>query len=196
MGSQRTWQRQSVLLYAAVGLIAALLLAGCSTLKLETGRLASKSEVTKAERLQSAGRFSQAMDELRQAIERSPDEPPGDLASYRLGILMLHPDNPARDTRQALESFRRVRRMFPDSPYAQTSEVWIHLIRDLHQARQQEATSRQKLSEAREALSRARQDVRNLREQFEAFKRIDLESNSKRVLPDSEQEPDSSSGGQ
>jgi hypothetical protein len=158
--------------------------AGCAAITSQYNRLEAISQLNAADQLQRAGRFSQAMGQLQAVCERSADKPPADRALYRIGVLLLHPVNPNQDPAEALATFRQLCRSFPDSPYADTAGVWIGVLHQLQQAWRREARSRKQLAEAQEQLCRLRRDIRSLEQQFEAFKRIDLESSTRRMLPD------------
>ena len=51
-------------------------------------------------------------------------------ALFNIGVIYAHNGYPKRDYQKSLEHFRRLVRIFPQSPFAGWAKIWIGIIQD------------------------------------------------------------------
>ena len=56
--------------------------------------------------------------------------PPGDEALFNIGLIYAHYGYPKRDYKKSLDLFKRLVKMFPQSPLAGQAKLWIGILQE------------------------------------------------------------------
>lgn len=100
-------------------------------------QFASQTGNAHLQRIQSFLRrddFDGALRENQKVLAHTPRQPPADAALFSTGLLYAHYANPKRDFKRAHFFFTRLKREFPDSPFAEEAKIWTSLLETLERA--------------------------------------------------------------
>jgi hypothetical protein len=95
------------------------------------------------------------------------DRPPADAANYYIGLIHAHPQNPKRDRHKALAAFNRVVAGFPESPWLEQSKIWIGVLSEAEESKQEIERSKQLIEKTRQEAERSRQEAERSRQEAE-----------------------------
>lgn len=197
MGGKRNGRRQ----YVCFCLALLIFCGGCSLFQ-EASRHRQMSEALAAGHDHLIhGDFDGSVRSYRSVLTTAQGKPPADVASYQLGLVYAHPDNPQRDLQKALKFFSHVVSAYPESPWAEQARVWQGLLKETQESRQEiekarraiakskeeieqnrEAIekSKQEIEKSRSALEKTRQEIEKSRQVIEKSKQVDIEIDQKR----------------
>ena len=99
--------------------LALLILSGCSLLQDWREQRQIHASMLQGQNLFLQGDYEAASKKYREAIASAGLQAPADAASYNIGLIYAHPNNPKRDNLRAIESFRQVISHYPDSPWVE-----------------------------------------------------------------------------
>jgi TolA-binding protein len=95
------------------------------------------------------GDFEGALRENQEVLARFPQNPPGDVALFNMGLIHVHYANPKKDIGWALHFFSRLVKEFPESPRAEEAKIWIGMLETMEKTRQIDIEIEQKKRELR-----------------------------------------------
>jgi outer membrane protein assembly factor BamD (BamD/ComL family) len=105
-------------------------LAGCATLEdMEAKRETPEYFIT-AQKLLDQGDYEGALRENEKVLSLYDNIPPGDEALFNLGLIYAHYGYPKRDYKKSLDLFKRLVKMFPQSPLAGQAKLWIGILQE------------------------------------------------------------------
>ena len=106
MGSKRTWKGQHVFFYIACCLILIFIFNGCANFSSFYPNKAGQRDkyIANAAKLMEKGDYRASLDEAEKALSLFPKSLE-DKALFQLGLLYIHPENPQRNYKKALEYF-------------------------------------------------------------------------------------------
>jgi tetratricopeptide (TPR) repeat protein len=186
--SGRTWQQ----IYLCLALLASL--SGCSLYHdLEREKMV-QGILTSGDQLLRSGDFDGSLRAFKGVTEMARDQVPADRAWYMMGIVYLHPDNPTRDRQNALDSFERVVKEFPNSSWSEQARVWITVLNEaeaskrdfeksqelIELARQESERQRLALEKSQQEVEKSRQELERTRQIIEKSRQVDIEIEEKR----------------
>ncbi|HVO92087.1 MAG TPA: hypothetical protein VMT22_04570 [Terriglobales bacterium] len=141
------------------------------------------------------------MKAFQQVLTLAQDQPPADVASYNIGLVYAHPQNPDRDREKAIASFTRVVGSFPNSPWAAPAKIWIGVLKESEEQQREVAKSqklieksqqeveenrlamekiKQEIEKTRLELEKSKQEVEKSKQMIEKSKQVDMEIERKR----------------
>ena len=85
-----------------------LFLSGCSLLRDWREQRQVRDSMLQGHSLFVNGDYDGAFAKYREALVLAGDHTPADAAVYNIGLIYAHPNNPKRDNRKAMESFKKV----------------------------------------------------------------------------------------
>jgi outer membrane protein assembly factor BamD (BamD/ComL family) len=182
MGKEQTRQRKRFLFYFACGLLAVLILDGCSSISEHRRKVQAYNYLDNAKELMERGYTWQAINEQEKARELFPAKPPGDRILYEMGLLLIDPRNQNRDYNKSLEIFQQLIRVFPQSRYRYEAENWRFIISILIESLNRIEKDKCEITTLHNKLLNKDKIIHGLREQRKKMKQIDLELNKKREL--------------
>lgn len=159
MGEKPARRGKHLFLYCA-GIIAILLSGyGCAVTSNIQKRVQGQNHMDLAQDYFVKGDYEAALNEYEKAAVLFPEKAPGDSALFQMGIAWVHPGNPDRNYKNALECFQKIVSDFPDSPHRERAEAW---------------------SAAIEEVTRNRRKIKDLEEQLDILKEIDISTEKKK----------------
>jgi tetratricopeptide (TPR) repeat protein len=144
MGRERRGTRQC-LYFCTVGLIMVMLAACCPPVRMSSMTAAEErsADLQSVQQLLGQDDFEGALQGTQQVLDLSPQDPPGDAALFKLGLIHVHYANPKKDYKKALEFFTRLAEEFPESQHTEDARVWADLLQAMEVKEEQESLSRQ-----------------------------------------------------
>lgn len=183
-----TWQQ----VYFCLALL--IFVSGCSLFDDIERRHIVRNALASGDQLLVSGDFAGSLKAYASVTKIAGDQAPADAAWYKMGIVYLHPRNPSKDRHQAIESFERVSRGFPESMWAEQARVLVGVLneaessdRDLEkskelieESRQEAERSRQALEKSQQEIEKSRQELERTRQIIEKSRQVDIEIEEKR----------------
>jgi outer membrane protein assembly factor BamD (BamD/ComL family) len=105
-------------------------LAGCATLKEMEAKRETPEYFITAQKLLDQGDYEGALRENEKVLSLYDNIPPGDEALFNLGLIYAHYGYPKRDYKKSLDLFKRLVKMFPQSPLAGQAKLWIGILQE------------------------------------------------------------------
>lgn len=147
------------------------------------------------------GRYDASLKDFQNVLASAHDQPPADAATYNIGLVYAHPQNPQRDRQKAIASFNRVIARFPNSQLAEPAKIWIGVLSESEERQQEIARSKeeiekshqeseqsrlaiekakQELEKTRLELEKSKQEIEKSKQMIEKSKQVDMEIEQKR----------------
>jgi outer membrane protein assembly factor BamD (BamD/ComL family) len=105
-------------------------LAGCATLKEMEARRETHNYFVTAQKLLDQGDYEGALRENQKVLSLYNNVPPGDEALFNAGLIYAHYGYPKRDYQKSLDHFKRLAKVFPQSPFAGQAKLWIGILQE------------------------------------------------------------------
>jgi len=157
LGRKRNRTREH--LYFFIACVTFMSLAGCATLKeMEVKREARKSLVM-AQKLLDQGDYEGSLRENQKVLSLYESTPPGDEALFNAGLIYAHDGYPKRNYQKSLDHFKRLVKVFPESPFTQQVKIWIRVLQE---------------------NQRLNREIEELNETIKKSKRVDIEVDEKK----------------
>ena len=122
----RTW----MYLYLSIACMIFISLAGCATLKEMEAKRETREYFITAQKLLDQGDYEGALRENEKVLSLYDNIPPGDEALFKLGLIYAHYGYPKRDYKKSLDLFKRLVKMFPQSPLVEQAKLWIGILQE------------------------------------------------------------------
>jgi tetratricopeptide (TPR) repeat protein len=141
MGRKRVWTGKYF--YICFAILICLLLSQCAAIDRSPllQSLLPQDEawrhLVQAERLLAQDDYHAALEENQKALSLSPDGPPGGQALYNMGLIYAHPGNPKRDYAKSIAFLDRLIKEYPQSPQLEQAKVWVGVLRENEELRQE-----------------------------------------------------------
>jgi len=147
------------------------------------------------------GDYAASLRAFQKALEMAQEQPPADAATYGIGLVYTHPQNPNKDRQQAIGSFNRVIAKFPASPWAAPAQIWIEVLNEAENSKQEieksklvieksnqeieknrlvVEESKQEIEKARLELEKSKLEIEKSKQMIEKSKQVDMEIEQKR----------------
>ena len=172
--------------------VALLILSSCSVVSESSRQREMRDALAAGNSLLSQGNFDASLDMFQKVLVTAQDKPPADLAAYSIGLVYAHPQNPKRDLQKAMRSFDRIIRAYPKSAWVEQSKVWVGVLNDTKEAKQEAERAKQELEQSRVeteknrlAIEKSKQEIDKSRLELEKTKQ-EIEKN-KQVIEKSKQ---------
>ena len=134
-------------------------LAGCATLReMEAKRETRKYFIT-AQKLADQGDYEGSLKENQKVLSLYDNVPPGDEALFNAGLIYAHYGYPKRDYQKSLDHFKRLVKVFPQSPFAGQAKMWIGILQE---------------------NERLKREIEELNKTINKSKRVDIEIDEKK----------------
>ena len=171
-----------------------IFICGCSALDDLRRREELREALVHGNQLLLQGDFENSLKVFENVAAMAQRQPPADLATYNIGLVYAHPQNPNKDRRKAIGSFEQVTALFPESPLAGQAKIWMGVLSEAEESRlevkrsraiielsQQEVErSRQELEKSKQEIERSRQEIERNKQIIERSRQVDIEIEEKR----------------
>lgn len=167
MGRKRNRKRKHLLFYLIPLLI--LFSAGCALWE-QIGRESDwKERLALGQQYRDEGKYAQALQVFKGLAADYPQTPPGDLALKETAALLIHPGQPQKKIREALDTWWKLLKNYPHSPYAAEARSWISILTEyvnlqaqLEKEKQQLLQAKTQAEECRARVEEYKQDQKNV----------------------------------
>jgi hypothetical protein len=106
--------------------------------------------------------FEAVIDEAQRILSSDESESRGDVALFALGIVYAHPENPAKNSTDAIGFFARLIDEYPHSRWSVQAGIWLALLKD----QQELAGSNERLQAENATLDRANKKLKDEQDSF------------------------------
>lgn len=131
MGKKRGKQGKYIFLYGACLLAFLLSTTGCTAALNFQKEWQGRRQLKSAESYLDQKDFERALDAYARVADAFPDDEPGDIALFQIGVLWAHPENPERDYEKAHEYFQRFMEKFPPGAANEEKKVLAGVVDEL-----------------------------------------------------------------
>jgi tetratricopeptide (TPR) repeat protein len=139
--------------------ITLLILSGCSLLSDWREQRQSRELMLQGHSLFIYGDYEGASDKYREAMILAHPHVPADAASYNIGLIYAHPNNPQRNNQKAIELFSKVIIDYAESPWVEQAKIWVGVLRQAERSAQEAEITREAIEQSKQAVERSRQDA-------------------------------------
>jgi len=174
---------------------------GCALFDESNQRQRLRETLASGQQQLLSGDYEGSLKSYERVIAIAENQPPADMATYNVGLVLAHPLNPKNDRPKAITAFNRVIATYPDSVWAEQARVWINVLneaeetkRELAKTKQLAAKSQEESERSRQAaeksklevdksrleLDKSRQEIDKMKQMIEKSKQIDIEIEKKR----------------
>jgi len=105
-------------------------LASCAMLKEMEAKRETREYFITAQKLLDQGDYEGSLKENQKVLSLYDNVPPGDEALFNTGLIYAHYGYPKRDYQKSLDHFKRLVKVFPQSPFAGQAKIWIGLLQE------------------------------------------------------------------
>src|SRR5262245_30421482 len=175
--------------------------AGCGLLQESSRERQLRDALSSGNSLLARGDYDGSLKVFQNVLAQTQDRPPGDAATYNIGLVYAHPNYGKRNIQKAIGSFNSVIARYPDSPWAEQAKIWVGVLSESEESKQQvEASKRvveksmQEVEKNRQALEKSKleieksrlelekskQEIEKTRQVIEKSKQVDIEIEQKR----------------
>ncbi len=128
MGRNRS--RKGEYLYFCVACIIFISLGGCATLKEMEAKRETHGYLIEAQKLLDEGDYEGSLKQNQKVLSLYDNVPPADEALFNAGLIYAHYGNPKRDYQKSLDHFKRLVKLFPQSPFAGQAKILIGILQE------------------------------------------------------------------
>jgi tetratricopeptide (TPR) repeat protein len=90
----------------------------------------TRKDFIMAQKLLDQGDYEGSLKENQKVISLYGNVPPGDEALFNGGLIYAHGGYPKRDYQKSLDYFKRLVKVFPQSPFAGQAKIWIGILQE------------------------------------------------------------------
>ena len=134
-------------------------LACCATLKEMEARRDTREYLITAQKLMDQGDYEGSLKENQKVLSLYDNAPPGDEALFNTALIYAYNGYSKKDYQKSLDHFKRLVKVFPQSPFAGQAKIWIGILQE------------------NERLSR---EIEELNKALEKSKQVDIEIDEKK----------------
>ena len=175
MGRKRTRSRKYIY-FSITGLILLLFL-GCTSLERVKINIMEREEgdqyLLHSQKLLYQGDYEGALRECQKVLSLLSPRSPNDKALFNMGLIYAHPENPKKDYRKSLDSFKKMAKDYPQSPLVDQAKIWMGVLLENEKLNQ----TNEKINQRNEKLN---QVIEKLNQVIERSKQVDIEIEEKK----------------
>ena len=136
----------------------------------------------------ASGDFSTSITENREILNRFPQKY-GDHALYAMGLIYAYPEYPDANYETSKNFFNKLIREYPKSVFKSQAAIWISLLNQILENGHEIDKKNKKITLLKNALKAQEKKIRDLLNQIESLKEIDLgiEEKKRKILPENGQ---------
>ena len=174
---------------------------GCSLFDESNRRQQLRETLASAQQQLLRGDYEGSLKSFERSVAIAQNQPPADMATYSMGLVLAHPRNPKNDRPKAIIAFNRVITSYPNSVWAEQARAWISVLNEAEEAKRELAKTKQlaaksqeesersrqeaeksklELDKSRLELDKSRHEIDKMKQMIEKSKQIDIEIEKKR----------------
>ncbi len=172
----RTWKY----LYLPLACMTFVSLIGCVALKEMEAKGTSREHLIRAQTLLDRGDYEGSLKENQKALSLYDNIPPGDEALFNTGLIHAHYAYPKRDNQKALDNFKRVVKLFPQSQFARQAKIWMGILQDTERLNKEIEESKKSIRKLQQENQKLLRDIEDLKNTVKKSKQVDIEIDEKK----------------
>lgn len=157
-----------------------IFVSACSLLQESSRDREMRDALTSGNSLFAHGDFDGSLKVFQNVSVLAQDRPPGDVATYNMGLVYAHPQYAKRDIQKAIGSFNRVITRYPDSPWAAQAKIWVGVLNETEESKQEIEKSRQMIEKSLQEVEKNRSAVEKSKQEIEKS-RLELEKSKQEI---------------
>ena len=143
--------------------LALLMVSGCSVLRDWREQRQSRELMLQGHSLFVYGDYEGAAKKYREAMILARRHAPADAASYNIGLVYAHPNNPERDNLKAIEWFKKVISDHAESPWVEEAKIWVGVLQQAERSAQEAKLSLEAIEQSKQTIEKSREDAEKFR---------------------------------
>ena len=181
MGRKRTGKGKYILFYLACFMTVLFGFMGCIYFQ---ERNQSEQCLIRAKTLMDRKYYKESLEEYSKALRLFPHIL-GDQALFQMGLIYISPGNANQDYHKSLQYFQRVGNEFPNSEIRGEADTWVFLLHKIIKKGKKIDQLNNKNRFFERALKEKEEITKNLKDQIEKLKEIDLgiEEKKRNTIP-------------
>lgn len=193
MGRKHSRQRKHFFLYFACWLSFSLAGAGCAPFHKPYGGeqlpLQKPSEekqlLLRAKSSFARNDFLTSIKENQEILSRFPEKY-GDHALYAMGMIYAYPEYPDANYETSMAFFKKLIREYPESVFKNQAKIWISILNQAAENEKEMDKNKKQIDLLENALKAEKKQIKNLQNQIQRLKEIDLgiEEKKREALPE------------
>lgn len=128
MGRERIRTRKYIY-FCIAGLIFSLF-PGCATLQEAEKARDAREHLIRSGGLLANGDYDGSLKENQEVLSMSGKNIPGDEALFNMGLIYAHYEYSKRDYKMSLDLFKRLVKIYPQSPLVVHATIWIGILKE------------------------------------------------------------------
>jgi len=153
---------------------------GCTLFDESNRRQQLRETLASAQQQLLRGDYEGSLKSFESAVAIARNQPPADMATYNVGLVLAHPRNPQNDRSKAINAFNRVIATYPNSVWAEQARVWIGVLNEAEEAKRELVKTKQLAAKSQEESERSRQAAEKSKLEFDKS-RLDLDKSRQEI---------------
>ena len=145
-----------------------------------TARWESRNSLETAQRLFDRGDYDGALRENQKVLLKYSQIPPGDESLFRAGMIYAHPGYSKRNVEKALDSFRKLVKTFPQSPFTGQAKIWIEILKEREKLSSELEDSNRHIKKTQHENERLVKENEDLRNVYRKSRQVDIDIEGKK----------------
>lgn len=167
-------------LYIPAAGIIIILITGCAMLaELPFVEREARESLITARHLLNAGDYDGALKENRKILSSYGNIPPGDESLFMTGLIYAHYGNPGRDYEKPLAVFKRLVKVFPQSPLSGEAKIWIGILQEQAKLTAKTEDLNKGIRKLQSENERLQREIDELKMTIKKSKQVDIEIDGK-----------------
>ena len=117
-------------LYLCIACMILISFTSCATLREMEAKRETREYLITAQKLLDQGDYEGSLRENQKVLSLYENVSPGDEALFNAGRIYAHYGYPKKDYQKSLDLFKRLVKVFPESPFAGEAKVWIGMLQE------------------------------------------------------------------
>lgn len=155
-------------------------LCGCTLFEESNRRQYLRETLASGQQQLLRGDYAGSLKAFESVVAIAQNQPPADLATYSMGVIFAHPQNPKKDLRQAISTFNQVIARYPESVWAGQARVWVGVLDEAEELKREIARTKQLVEKSQEEIDRNRQAAERSRQENEKS-RLELDKSRQEI---------------
>lgn len=128
MGRKRTGAWKYI--YICITSIIFISFSGCAALKEMKAERDAEEHLIVAQKFLAQGDYEGSLKENQKVLSLFENTPPGDEALFNMGLIYAHYEYPKRDYKKSLDLFKKLVKVYPQSPLVGEAKIWIGILQE------------------------------------------------------------------
>ena len=153
---------------------------GCATLKEMEAKRETREYLVTAQKLLDQRDYEGSLKENQKVLSSYDNVPPGDEALFNAGLIYAHYGYPKRDYQKSLDYFKRLVKVFPQSPLVGQAKIWTGILQENERLNRETEESNKSIKKSQQGNERLNREIEELNKTIKKSKQVDIEIDEKK----------------